>query len=184
MSAMADFRGSGQKRKEKRETGKTEAGKLRATFLMLVSVRHKTLPVSAFPFCHNRGQMSGAGGGQMCGQCVECRTSRRRRATQTVAVVVSNKRRRVVVVVARSFDKDRQRRGGGYIYMYTTQRYDPTDRRRPGRVTGPAAIYGRREAPAPRAQRPAPRAARPAHQLLTAAGAACVTIADRQPVVR
>jgi len=35
--------------------------------------------------------------------------------------------------------------------MYTTQRYDPTDRRRPGRVTGPAAIYGRREAPAPRA---------------------------------
>ena len=96
MSAMADFRGSGQKRNEKRETGKMEAGKLRATFLMLVSVRHKTLPFSAFPFCHYRGQMSGAGGGQMCGQCVECRTSRRRRATQTAAVVVSNKRRRVV----------------------------------------------------------------------------------------
>jgi len=63
MSAMADFRGSGQKRNEKHETGKTEAGKLRATFLMLVSVRHKTLPFSAFPFLPLQGADVRSGGG-------------------------------------------------------------------------------------------------------------------------
>jgi len=149
MLAMADFRGSGQKRNEKRETGKTEAGKLRATFLMLVSVSHKTLPFSAFPFCHYRGQMSGAGGGKCAvsassvGHHAGAERRRRRQWLSAINVAAS-------LSQGRSFDKDRQRRGGGYIYMYTTQRYDPTDRRRPGRVTGPAAIYGRREVPAPR----------------------------------
>ena len=102
MLAMADFRGSGQKRNEKRETGKTEAGKLRATFLMLVSVSHKTLAFSAFPFCHYRGQMSGAGGGKCAvsassvGHHAGAERRRRRQWLSAINVAASPRRCRKV----------------------------------------------------------------------------------------
>ena len=162
MSAMADFRGSGQKRKEKRETGKTEAGKLRATFLMLVSVRHKTLPVSAFPFCHNRGQMSGAGGGK----CAVSASSvghhagaERRRRWQWLSAI--NVAASLSLSQGRSIKIDSVAAADIYTCTPRSVTIQPTD-------AGPAGspgqrrstVAGKRPRRAPSAPRPAPRAPR------------------------
>ena len=106
--------------------------------------------------------MSGAGGGQMCGQCVECRTSRRRRTTQTAAVVVSNKRRRVAASLSlsqgRSIKIDSVATADIYTCTPRSVTIQPTD-------AGPAGSPGqRRSTVAGKRPRRAPRTARRARR--------------------